>query len=307
MFDSIVGFLERLYGVQDQAKAAASGQTIDYLLNDPTTNTAIKVVMPPATTDLVYSVQPTKPTALSDCVYVTLNKSIRYATGVIAKTRDPLAHWAAVKRLTAYPLYGKDVNAYYDRKGLKFFYAPDPVTGQTIFTAASTDVVAHELGHALLDCLHPDFFDVQSLEIWAFHEAWADTNAIMLLLQFDEIVQYALQETGGDLRKSNVISRLAEQLALVIYHYQGGKDNPQLALRDAVNDFKYADPTSLPEDGPDEDLLSECHSFGRVFLGSWYEMFCSIYEQEKKGGRAPLDAVHTARDTAYEYLVRAVV
>jgi hypothetical protein len=50
----------------------------------------------------------------------------------------------------------KDFNAYYDRTGLKLFYDAAKVTGQTIHTCESGDIIAHECGHAVLDSQHPE-------------------------------------------------------------------------------------------------------------------------------------------------------
>src|SRR6516225_7885086 len=45
--------------------------------------------------------------------------------------------------------FGVDLNAFYDRQGLKFFHGS--AAGRTVFSGESPDVVCHELGHALLD------------------------------------------------------------------------------------------------------------------------------------------------------------
>ncbi|HYQ90176.1 MAG TPA: hypothetical protein VEU09_11180, partial [Candidatus Binatia bacterium] len=53
---------------------------------------------------------------------------------------------------------GKDLNAFYDRKSLQFFYDVDRKTRRTVYAAESLDVVAHETGHAVLDCYQPGFW-----------------------------------------------------------------------------------------------------------------------------------------------------
>ncbi len=307
MFESIIDFFRGLYGMGTQNNAHP-GEMVDFMLNDPITNEVIKVAWPAPRTDLPYTVLATKPPTLSNGCYITLSKSTEYANSIIGKIRQPLNKWPGTNNLQVIPLAGKDLNAFYDRLHLKFFYAPDPVTKKMIYAASSTDVVSHEHGHGILDCLRPDFWNVQNIEIWSFHEAFGDINAIMFMMQFDEMINYALQQTGGDLRQSNIISRLAEELGLCIYHYKGGKDNPaNIYLRDAVNNFSYVDPTTLPSDGDDDQLIAECHSFGRVWAGTWYLMFCGMYEQNKAAGQSPLDAAKAAKDLAYEYLIRSVV
>ena len=59
-------------------------------------------------------------------------------------------------QLPIFPHADKDFNAYYDRTGLKFVYDAAKVTGQTIHTCESGDIIAHECGHAVLDSQHPE-------------------------------------------------------------------------------------------------------------------------------------------------------
>ena len=67
--------------------------------------------------------------------------------------------------------FGVDLNAFYDREGLKFFHGS--AAGRTVFSGESPDVVCHELGHALLDSFKPQLFDAASIEVAAFHESLA--------------------------------------------------------------------------------------------------------------------------------------
>jgi hypothetical protein len=72
--------------------------------------------------------------------------------------------------------FGIDLNAFYDRQGLKFFHGS--AAGRTVFSGESPDVVCHELGHALLDSFKPQLFDAASIEVAAFHESFGDMSAI---------------------------------------------------------------------------------------------------------------------------------
>src|SRR5215469_3204017 len=62
--------------------------------------------------------------------------------------------------------FGIDLNAFYDREGLKFFHGS--AAGRTVFSGESPDVVCHELGHAVLDSFKPQLFDAASIEVAAF-------------------------------------------------------------------------------------------------------------------------------------------
>lgn len=301
-----------------EAALLKPGVTMNYLLNDSTTPTLVKsLFIPPPPNNLRLLVhghklhegspQPGSEEEIAANCYITLVKTINMVQNQISKFRPMAARWAACDRLSVFPFAGKDFNAYYDRRSLKFFYDKDPVTNKRVYTAFSSDIVAHELGHAILDFLRPDFWSVQSLEIWAFHEAFADITALTSLIQHEEVIEYMLLETSGDIRKSNVASKLAEEMGNAIYHVTRGQYGYTLgALREATNNFKYVSPNKLPKDAPNNELASECHSFGRVFLGAWYEMLSAIYEQEIKDGSLPITAVKTASQVCYEYLLRAV-
>jgi hypothetical protein len=128
------------------------------------------------------------------------------------------------------------------------------------------------------------------------------------LMSYDAAIQKALNETGGDLSKSNSISRLAEEVGILIRNVTGDPTCLPNALRDpAVEKFNYVNPATLKEDAPNNMLAAECHSFGRVFSGAWYEIFLRLYNHHKSlPGTTPLAAVKTARDAAFSMLVAAV-
>lgn len=194
----------------------------------------------------------------------------------------PLDRWAATGNLAVNPTAGKDFNAYYDRRALKFFYETN-ASGKMVYTCESPDVVCHELGHAILDSVRPDLWNMQCLEISAFHEAFGDIVSMMTALTHRSIVSLVINQTGGDLHQSNVVSKLAEELGEAINAISKGKMGIGGALRNANNNFKYIEPESLPfKVATDLQLAGECHNFSRVFSGAWYDCLRGIYEFEKK-------------------------
>lgn len=234
--------------------------------------------------------------------YVSINSSLNY---ILKKAYKPINKWAATPDLIVTPRAGNDLNAYYDRKGLRFFFHTDKKTKETIYTSESNEVVSHELGHALLDAVRPEFWNYQSLEVHAFHEAFGDCVAILSTLQFNKVIDYVLTETDGDLNKSNVVSRVGEELGTAIYKIDPNSGRESGVLRDANNNFTYVKPENLPTESPDNELSSECHNFSRVWTGTWYEMMVKIYEyncfhMDKK------QALIKARDTSANYLMYAI-
>jgi hypothetical protein len=233
-----------------------------------------------------------------------VNDSMMY---MVERSPKKITRWCAVSTLNLYPRAGKDINAFYDRSSLKFFYFPDNVARKTIYACDSRSVVSHEFGHAFLDILRPDLWSAQAAEIWSFHEAFGDITALITALQYDQLVTLALQETGGDLKKSNCLTQLAAEMGIGLYRLTKGSDG-QLpnCLRDMSQKFLYVQPETLPKEGRDDQLINECHSFGRVFSGMFYHLFVAVTEQNKKSGMDNKTAIRSACDTLTRYLLSAV-
>jgi len=289
-----------------------SRDLINYGLNDPTTpGLVLNIPVPKKPNVLAFNVKGFNPKKLGSIytaegqaanVYATM----AYSLNQFVEHRD-VKTWAATNTLKVIPQAGQDLNAFYDRRHLKFFYSPDPKTKKMIYMADSVDVVAHELGHALLDAIRKDLWSTQSLESWAFHEAFGDINAIATVMQHDLMLEYALHETKGNMRKDNVISRLAEEMGNTIYHITKGRGGYKPgALRNAVNSFKYTPPEKLPYNAPNNKLGGESHSFGRLFVGAWYDVVINIYETMARADMSRKEALKRAVNTSYRYLARGL-
>ncbi len=217
--------------------------------------------------------------------------------------------WQPGDPLPANPRAGRDLNAYYDRHALKFFYDAEKKTGKTVYASESSDIIAHECGHAVLDAHHPDYWDSLHPETGAFHEAFGDMSALLNTLQYPTVRAAMLKENKGDLSQSNGVSRLAEQLAGALYDKYGASACDPNYLRDLVNLFKYKATWKLPARAPASRLSSESHSFSRVFSGAFYEILVGIYELLRKGDSSlPEDnALVKARDEAGRLLASALL
>lgn len=240
------------------------------------------------------------------CHY-TISNLLGSATYLFSSTNSPLTGWSKATNLAVYPRAGQDFNAYYDRKALKFFYDTDEQRNLVVYCADSADIVAHELGHAILDSARPDFWNALAIEIWAFHEAFADICALYHAMMHDTLIDAANTETNNNPAVSSVISRLAEDLGLAIYNLGDPGASPDY-LRNAVNNFYYVDPTTLPNKGNDNVLIAESHSFSRLFTGIWWDIFVGIYNYKMTNFvLTPKEATILARDTAFLILINAVL
>jgi hypothetical protein len=213
-----------------------------------------------------------------------------------------VARWARstpVRKLDLLPDDGVDLNAYYNGDSLNFFHYK---TGtKTTWSGASTDVVAHESGHALLDQSRPDLWDSSYPETNAFHEAFGDCMAI--LTAFADPATRALVRTK--LRRKNFLEATAEDLSDGVLRALG-PSHPAAQPRHARNTFKWALPTSLPTSGPPSVLSSEVHSFARIFTGCFYDTILNILRDRIGAAKMPTAAqLDAAVKTAGKLLVRA--
>jgi hypothetical protein len=200
------------------------------------------------------------------------------------------------KKLVLKQNAGADLNAFYDGNSLSFFEFT--AGSKTTFSGASTDVVAHEAGHALLDTIRPDLWSSNLTEPNAFHEAFGDCIALLTCL-FDEETRVALLKATPDLGKANFVEALAEELSDTV-RVAIGKNHPAAAPRHSLNDFKWQLPTTLPTNGPPEVLISEIHSFGRIFSGCFYDVIRNIFNAFPNKTEATL---LTAAQTAGKILI----
>jgi hypothetical protein len=188
----------------------------------------------------------------------------------------------AVTQLGAEP----DLNAFYDRDGFQFFEFDDGT--KTTFSGESTDVVAHEVGHGLLDSMRPDLWDTPFLEVNAFHEAFADSMALLTALG-DSASRTALLRIG--LGSRNFVETTAEELSDAVRRI--APDHNAAAPRRALNTLRWQLPSSLPSDGGPGELINESHSFAQVFTGCLWDLVRNLLGSGQTSA-ALLRAVRTA-------------
>jgi hypothetical protein len=173
--------------------------------------------------------------------------------------------------LRIYPHALRTQNAYYspDKKALLLGYfqcsSSDGGTapaGSMVFTCLSSDIVAHETTHALLDGMHRRFEEPSNPDVPAFHEGFADIVALFQHFAIPELVRFEIARARGDLMRDGLLSGLARQ-----FGEASGQRGP---LRDYLN----ADPDKLHY--PD---VAEAHDRGSILVYAVYDAFRMIVER----------------------------
>jgi len=287
-----------------------------FYFNDPSTPYLVGEQPPPKSTAFPMNVKDDKGPGYplgsveqqaSACKLV-INSLLSYLLVLykLTSVENKLSNWASKKTLNILPRAGVDLNAYYDRGSLRFFYFKAPK--KVVYACDATPVVCHEFGHAFLDAMRPDFWSAQALEIWAFHESFGDIASIIFSLNNDEMINSAIKETNGNMLKSNVITRIGVEMGQTYYDMLKDKNGAlKSCLRDASVVYKYTKPESLPKEGRDDTLLYESHNFSRVFTGAFYELVIRVANKALTDGvcKDLPQSIKFSRDICTRYLLKA--
>lgn len=191
---------------------------------------------------------------------------------------------------------GQMLNAFYKRDmgAVNGFRSPDRVLGRTIYSFASGDVLPHEVGHAILDAIRPSYLGTFSGDVAAFHESFGDMCAMHMALMDDRVIKRVVVQTGGDLTKSNMVSEIAEEMGMAVNHEAGSQVTGGDFLRNAANNFKWADPATLPDKGGATELGREAHSFSRLWTGAHYDILTGLVKEKMAAGADAFTAIKTS-------------
>src|SRR5262249_55387180 len=173
-----------------------------------------------------------------------------------------------VRRLRIYPHAFRGDNAYYSPKkvALLFGYFPArsqdadaTAPGSMVFACLSSDIVAHEMSHALLDGLHRRFHELSNPDVPAFHEAFADIVALFQHFTVTELVRFEIARARGSLSAAELLGGLAKQFGEGI-----SRAGPLRNYIDPeMKKMRYADAT-------------EAHDRGSILVFAVYEAFLNI-------------------------------
>ncbi|MBT9582065.1 hypothetical protein IV102_01880 [bacterium] len=216
-------------------------------------------------------------------------------------------------RLPIYPDYDQGFNCFYSnghsanmhQPGFYFFHNRDPITRQMVYAGMSSELVAHEQGHAILDRFRPQYNEpgFWSFEGAAFLEAFSDVFCLLMHLKMPGMAAQVIEETGGDLCRHNSISDLAEEFGTGINHRieaMGGKPdhNGGPWLRTAINDQVWVDPAQLPKQPTrsPQELWADAHSFSQIWTGATYEILQKMTARLSQSGLSPTGALEQANE-----------
>jgi hypothetical protein len=218
--------------------------------------------------------------------------------------------WAfPAPRLRIDPHIGDSANAFYDEEARLIGFHTIDVDGKALSTASSADVVTHETAHAVLDGLRDLFNESFGLGPRAFHESFSDITTILVSLHDDSLLHRLLEWTDNDLRTSNFVSEIAENLTELLQAGGTYRREDTIFLRNAFNTLvaQPFDDLSYMVADPQTMLSRQEHNYSRLFTGVMYDLLVGIYEHlYHEQGQAPYVALIRARERVGHLLVSAV-
>ena len=166
-------------------------------------------------------------------------------------------------RLVIRPHAGQQQNAFYDRaSGALHFCYFDAPSGHRVHTCLSHDIVAHELGHAVLDGLKPFYNEVSSAQTAGFHEYFGDAVAMMASLATRETARVVTRGGPAHLDPHNVVSAIASEFGAAVRNVAS-----KAYLRGAWNKRTVQDLRGSFEE----------HDWSEVLTGIYYDLLSHLY------------------------------
>jgi hypothetical protein len=178
--------------------------------------------------------------------------------------------WRGEQKLRLVPHAFEGRNAFFDpgRRAVLFGYyqadrdAGHHVPGQVIFTCLSSDIIAHEVTHAIVHRIRPYFMEPTNPDVLAWHEAFADLVALFQHFVHLDVVVRAVTTTSGDIGQSRAILDLASEF--------GQSTGRGAALRSAI------DTPSTPDRFR---TATEPHERGACFVAAVFDAYLLLHKE----------------------------
>jgi len=133
-----------------------------------------------------------------------------------------------------------------------------------VFTCLSHDIVAHEVTHALLDGLRPNFRWNTNPDVPAFHEAFSDLIAVLQHFTHREVLKKQIATYRGDVA-AGALAHIANQFG---YTYKENSTGPLRTAVDPECKLLYSD-KSL-----------DTYQRGTVLLAAIFDAFLTVYNRK---------------------------
>lgn len=128
------------------------------------------------------------------------------------------------------------------------------------FNCRTIDLIAHEIGHAIINSLCPEWQNGDS-ETRGIEEAFCDLSAMFLLLSQVDLCEHVIKETKGDLTRYNILALFG-----VGHGYEG---NSYKEIRNAINSKTYV------------QNHWNSYTYCEVLVGVLYEILADLFSENE--------------------------
>lgn len=149
-----------------------------------------------------------------------------------------------------------------DDKAVKFYSSKH--NSKEVFTCRSFDIVAHEVGHAVLDALKPEWKKSQNIETQAIVEAFADLTAIFTVLAQLDLVEHVIAETHAHLYDKTCLSEIGEEIGNIL-----GRDD---GVRNAQSPNKLVETLKT----------GKVYEISKVFTAAIYSIMADYFSFQRR-------------------------
>jgi hypothetical protein len=191
-------------------------------------------------------------------------------------------------QLLIVPRAGEWANAYYERESasLQFFYITTAERRE--YSSLSSDIITHELTHAILDGIAPDLYHATTPQSLALHESIADLVALLMAMDSPKLREALLDHTGGRIDVPSAYAIIAEAFG----HAASKTD---VGFRSLFNTL------GLREDSTQYTYVSsvESHDLSQVLSGALYTILIQLHHKHTQRAflqRSGVDVVTLNQD-----------
>ena len=197
-------------------------------------------------------------------------------------------HGAQLAPLTLRPFAMREQNAYYSRDARSvcfgYFNPSREVRGfddpTHVFTSLSSDIITHEVTHAILDGLRPYFGEPTKPDVLAFHEAFADLIAVFQRFTFTEMLCAQLRKARGYLGNHTLLRMLAPEFGKALGLEQGLRTFKVALEQAAADEGGEREPPVIALHDLSEEEANSPHQRGRVLAEAVFDAFATIVRRK---------------------------
>jgi len=150
-----------------------------------------------------------------------------------------------------------------------------------IVQCRSSDLVAHETAHAIVDSLKPKWYG-STIETWGVIESFCDLTSFFLKLSQKDLVEFVINKTNNNLKQQNKLAQFGDGL-------EGS------GLRSAINDLTY------------DAALNDAYQYSNILTGAIYNATVNYYNSMESKCKTKSIELHEIGNHVMRLITEAIL